>query len=103
LDAVTMDINQKFDCIYSNKVMHNLSVEDCKISFQKQLDCLKTKGYLFHSFWFGEGEVEYGAIKYNNYNFDTIREQISPNLEILELEKYSEMDENDSFYLLLRK
>ncbi|MBC8312114.1 MAG: class I SAM-dependent methyltransferase [Candidatus Marinimicrobia bacterium] len=103
LDAVKMDVNEKFDCIYSNKVMHNLSVKDCKISLQRQLQCLNPHGYLFHSFWFGEGEIEHGEIKYNNYNFETIREQITENLEILELEMYSEMEENDSFYIILQK
>ncbi len=103
LDAVKMDTHRKFDCIYSNKVLHNLSVADCKTSFQQQLQCINPKGILLHSFWFGEGEMEHGGIKYNNYNFESIKKQISNNLEILELEMYSEMEEDDSFYIVLRK
>jgi SAM-dependent methyltransferase len=46
LDAVTMDIDRKFDCIYSNKVLHHLTRDDLKLSLQRQAVVLNDHGLL---------------------------------------------------------
>ena len=54
LDAVKMNTKRRFDCIYSNKVLHHLKKEDLKSSLDKQLSNLNSNGILFHSFWYGD-------------------------------------------------
>ena len=53
LDAVIIQTSRKFDCIYSNKVLHHLTKEDLKKSLQRQKDVLNSRGIAFHSFWKG--------------------------------------------------
>lgn len=103
LDAISIHTNQKFDGIYSNKVLHLLSIDELKKSFQNQLKCLNKNGVVFHTFWLGTGEMEFGGLKYNYYNEDSIQEIISSQFEILEFKKYIEMDDGDSFYLVMKK
>ncbi len=40
LDAVTMKTDRRFDCIYSNKVLHHLTKEDLTKSLQRQKEML---------------------------------------------------------------
>ena len=47
LDAVTMETDRKFDCIYSNKVLHHLTKENLKKSFQRQKEMLNPNGFYF--------------------------------------------------------
>lgn len=47
LDAVEMDIDRKFDCIYSNKVLHHLKKKELKVSFKKQYDVLNDGVFCF--------------------------------------------------------
>jgi trans-aconitate methyltransferase len=42
LDAVTIHTDRKFDCIYSNKVLHHLTKKDRIKSLQRQKDLLKS-------------------------------------------------------------
>ena len=53
LDARTMATDRKFDCIYSNKVLHHLTKDELTTSLQKQREALNTDGLLMHSFWYG--------------------------------------------------
>ena len=59
LDAEKMNIERKFDCIYSNKVLHHLSTKKLKKSIQKQKPLLNNEGVLFHSFWRGDKDETY--------------------------------------------
>ncbi len=54
LDAVTIETDLTFDCIFSNKVLHHLSRDDLLASFDRQRRVVKLGGLLFHSFWLGE-------------------------------------------------
>ncbi len=103
LDATLMDTERTFDCIYSNKVLHHLTRAELETSFARQRGVLNDAGLLMHSFWYGTGEEEMHGLRFVYYTEETLREVIGAGFEILALERYQEMDEGDSLYVLLRK
>jgi len=103
LDAITIKTIQKFDCIYSNKVLHLFSKNELIKSLKNQLKCLNQNGIILHTFWHGDGEMTHGGIKYMYYNEKSIIDLIPSQYEVLEIKKYDEMDKDDSFYVVLRK
>jgi len=103
LDAKTMDTDRKFDCIYSNKVLIHLTREEAKESLKKQLVVLNEGGVVLHSFWKGvKDEVIEGEL-FTRYTFDSVKEIIPQGYEVLELNMYKEIEENDSIYMILKK
>jgi SAM-dependent methyltransferase len=103
LDAVTLDIEKKFDCIYSNKVLHHLKKEDLAKSFHRQKQVVKKGGILFHSFWYGDKEEEFQGLRFIYYNEETIKKVIDNSFDLIEFKRYEEMEKNDSFYVVLKK
>ena len=102
LDAVTLDIAEQFDCIYSNKVLHHLKKEDLAKSFHRQKQIVKTGGLLFHSFWYGDEEEEYNGLRFTYYTEETIKKIIGNLFELIEFKRYKEMEKEDSFYIILK-
>ena len=103
LDAVTIETDRHFDCIYSNKVLHHLTREQLKKSLERQADVLNDKGILFHSFWYGDKEEEHVGMRFVYYTQETLRQLIGPQYDVLALENYDEMGQNDSIYFMLQK
>ena len=103
IDAIKMTTTRSFDCIYSNKVLHHLTRDELKQSFARQSDILSDNGILFHSFWFGDKEEEHIGLRFVYYTKGTLLETIGDSFEILKIEQYSEMDDDDSFYVVLKK
>lgn len=103
LDAEKMNIDRKFDCIYSNKVLHHLSKDEFKKSLKNQTEVLNNNGLLFHSLWYGDKEESFSGLRFVYYTENTIPEIIGLNLEVLEIKRYTEMEKDDSMYIILRK
>jgi SAM-dependent methyltransferase len=103
LDAVTLETERTFECIYSNKVLMHLTREELGKSFRRQAELLKPGGILFHSFWHGEGEDIFSGLLSVYYTRETLVEILGDNFDILTFEKYAEMEVGDSFYAVLRK
>lgn len=103
LNAVTLDINRKFDCIYSNKVLHHLTSDDLKTSLHRQAELLNDNGILFHSFWYGDKEEDMHGLHFSYYTEETLSRLIGDEYKTLELRKYTEMEDADSLCLALRK
>jgi trans-aconitate methyltransferase len=103
LDAVTLETERKFDCIYSNKVLYHLSKAQLKESFQKQSALLSNGGILFHTFWYGDQEEIQSGLQMLYYTQETLSKLIADEFEEIAFQMYSEMEENDSFYIVLRK
>lgn len=102
LDAIKMDIDETFDCIYSNKVLMHLSTDDMVKSINLQRKNLKKDGLLFHSLWRGKGVEEYDGLVFVYYEEEDIRELFGSDFEILEIGIYTEAEENDSLYFVLK-
>lgn len=103
LDARRLELNQKFDCIYSNKVLYHLTEDELIKSFEQQWDILNKNGILFHSLWKGEGKETSHGLDFVYYTEEKLRKIISNKFEILEIESYEEMGKDDSLYIILRK
>ena len=103
LDAVTMETDRRFDCIYSNKVLQHLTREELQESLRRQAEVLNSKGISLHSLWRGDKEEEFSGLRFVYYTEDSFSQVVGTEYEIVEAKRYSEMDEDDSIYFVLRK
>ncbi len=103
IDAVAMDIDRKFDCIYSNKVLHHLTSKELETSLQHQARVLNSNGIVLHSFWHGDKEETHHGLRFVYYTGESLTKLVGSEYEILDLQCYEEMEPDDSLYLLLRK
>lgn len=103
LNALTIQTNRQFDCIYSNKVLHHLNQNELKQSLQRQNDVLHPNGLAFHSFWWGSHEETHHGLHFSYYTETMLTALIDDIWETVRMERYAEMDADDSFYILLRK
>lgn len=103
LDALTLKTDRQFDAIYSNKVMHHLRLDQMKVSFQRQYQVLRPNGIALHSFWYGH-EIEDldGLLFYQVTEFE-LESMVANTFEILEMKRYTEIEENDSLYGIFRR
>ena len=102
LDAVTMKTDGRFDCIYSNKVLHHLTKEDLTKSLQRQKEMLNPNGIAFHSFWKGNKIEKMEDMLFTYYEIKSLKKMTESNFEILALETYTEIEKDDSIYVILR-
>ena len=103
LDAVTMDIDRRFDCIYSNKVLQHLTRDELRTSLANQAAVLNAGGILLHSLWIGEGEDVFHGLLNTYYTEGTLRDLIGDEYELVDFQIYGEMGEGDSFFVVMRK
>ena len=102
LDAVTIETDRKFDCIYSNKVLHHLTQENLVRSFQRQKEVLNPNGIAFHSFWKGNKIEEMEDLLFTYYEMEDLEEMTESNFDVLAIQTYTEMEKDDSIYIALR-
>lgn len=108
IDAIMMNIERTFDCIYSNKVLHHLPKKDFIKSLNLQKNNLNNKGIIFMTLWNGEYREEImfdGEIRFTYYLENDIREIVKNDYDIVTIETYNEFEEheNDSLLVILRK
>jgi len=103
LDAVKLDTDRTFDCIYSNKVLHHITQDDLEKSFEQQLRILNKDGIAFHSFWFGDKEENHHGLRFIYYTQEILKKLIPSDFEIIEISRYLELKKDDSLYVVLKK
>ncbi len=103
LDAVTIETDEQFQGIYSNKVLYHLTRDELLASFDRQARVLARGGIALHSFWHGDEEGEHQGLRFAYYSEDTLKALIGPSFDILETRQYTEIESDDSFYIVLRK
>jgi cyclopropane fatty-acyl-phospholipid synthase-like methyltransferase len=105
LDAVSLKTERRFDGLYSNKVLHHLSPEELRTSLEAQAVLLDTDGVAMHSFWWGEQEEEWmEGLRFVYYTEPELVDAVlGTGLEVARCERYTEMETNDSFFIVLRK
>ncbi len=106
LDAIEMNTEKKFDCIYSNKVLQHLTKKDFMKSLKNQIKNLNNNGIVFMTLWKGthREEIEFnGEIRFTYYLEEDIREIVKDDYEIVKLESYTEEANEDSLLAVLRK
>ena len=102
LDAVSIQTDRKFDCVYSNKVLHHLTKDNLKKSLQRQKEILNSNGVAFHSFWKGSKIENIEGLLFTYYETEDLKKITEFGFEILALETYAEMEKDDSIYVVLR-
>lgn len=103
LDAVTLETDLKFDCLYSNKVLHHLSTEDLRRSLKKQPALLNKNGVVFHTFWAGNGEEFYHGLRFIYYSIHDLLDMVPKEFTVLEVSLFKESKKNDSILLVMEK
>ena len=103
LDAVTIDIDRQFDGIYSNKVLCHLTQEELAISLRRQAEVLEGGGVLLHSLWYGDKEEVLSGLRFVYYTEESFARAVGSEYEVVEIERYTEMEENDSIYFVLKR
>lgn len=103
LDASSLAVNEVFDGIYSNKVLHHLTDEELRASIERQHTILKPGGIICHSFWEGEGTEVFKGLFVNYQSEATIRQFLEPLFEILVMSPYPEFEDGDSLLVIGRK
>jgi SAM-dependent methyltransferase len=102
LDAMTLDTDRRFDCIYSNKVLHYLSAGQLKTSFARQAEVLNPGGILCHTVWYGDKQVNVRDMTFFYYTEQTMKDCFD-GFEVLVARTYREMDVDDSLLMVLKK
>ena len=74
LDAVTINTKEKFDCIYSNKVLHHLETNMMLKSIERQTEIIDGKGICFHSFWRGNGNEVLDHLFFQYYEIEKLED-----------------------------
>jgi len=100
LDAVKLDTDRRFDCIYSNKVLHHLTTAELEVSLPRQKALLSGSGIVMHSFWRGSGEEEHQGLRFVYQSEESIREMFGKEFQKLDIVVYEEMEPDDSLFVL---
>lgn len=103
LDARTLETDLHFDAIFSNKVLIHFSADELQQSFTRQHEVLNEGGIMLHSFWYGEGQKEFGELTLVYHNENDLSDMLEDSFDILALEKHAKMAEGDSIYVVARK
>lgn len=103
LDAITMNTDRRFDAIYSNKVLYHLTREQLAQSLKQQHRVLRSGGLALHAFWYGDGDDNMHGLHFSYYTEEQLRAIAEPDYEVLQIARYTEMEPDDSLYLLLKK
>ena len=103
LDAVTLETDRRFDCLFSNKVLQHLKREDLEKSVPRQAELLEDGGLLAHAFWYGDKIEEHGGLHFQFYEESDIAEVFGGHFDIVLMERYEEMEPADSIFAILKK
>jgi len=103
LDAITIRTNKKFDCIFSNRVLHHLTKSELKRSLARQKEVLNQDGIAFHTFWKGKITEKKRGLLFVYYQKEQLKKILKHHFDVLELEIFSADEKNDSIYAVLKK
>jgi SAM-dependent methyltransferase len=103
LDASTLISDEKFEGIYSNKVLHHLSNKALLLSVKRQSELLDEGGIICHSFWNGEGSEVFKGLFVNYHTKENLNVVFGDCFDILSIDSYNEFENNDSLLLVAKK
>jgi SAM-dependent methyltransferase len=100
LDAVTVATEERFDAIYSNKVLHHLDAEQLATSLRRQAERVAPGGLLLHSFWRGNKTETHHGMLFTYWERAGLEALLPSCLKVKEAQSYAEMWEDDSIWVL---
>lgn len=102
LDAVKIEIDKIFDCVYSNKVLHHFRTAELEKSLKRQQTVIKPDGLFAHTFWLGDKEFMMEGMLFVFHNREKLLNTISKYFTILETYDYKELEEGDSIFVIAK-
>ena len=102
LDAISLDTDRRFDCVYSNKVLHHLSLDKLISTFKRQGQVIVAGGLFAHTFWIGEEDFEKDGMYFHFHNRDALIRLIGDYFEVIETLDYKEFDDGDSLFVIAK-
>ena len=102
LDAVSIKSDKLFDCVFSNKVLHHLTLAELEKSLKRQQEVIATNGLFAHTFWLGDKEFTMEGMLFIFHNREHLVKLVSKYFTILELYDYKEFEEGDSIFILAK-
>ena len=103
LDAIELNSDRQFDCIYSNKVLHHLGDQALDLSFKNQAARLTDQGLIFHSFWLGDETMEMQGMTFHYRQIADVTERLAENFHLIDAQQYFEMEDGNSFWVMAKK
>ncbi len=103
IDAATIAIQQFFDAIYSNKVLHHLTKDELQASLTRQHEILNADGIICHSFWKGSGHEYFNGMYVKYHDQKSLSKLLNGLFDILLLVAYAEFETDDSLLLIARR
>lgn len=103
LDPVELNTDRKFDSVFSNKVLHQMTESDLVVSLQNQIKLLNVGGFAIHSFWSGAKQEDHHGLKWVYYTKESLSKLIPDEYEISEMNTYKDRIDHDSIYIVLKK
>jgi len=100
LDAVTIKTNKLFDCVFSNKILHHLTIEELEKSLKRQQEVIVTNGLFAHTFWLGDKEFTMEGMLFIFHNRKQLISMVDKYFSILEAYDYNELEEGDSIFIV---
>jgi cyclopropane fatty-acyl-phospholipid synthase-like methyltransferase len=102
LDAISINTNETFNCIFSNKVLHHLTLEELEKSLKRQQKVIKSNGIFAHTFWIGDKEFTMEGMLFVYHNREKLLNLISQYFTMLERYDYKEFEDGDSIFIVAR-
>lgn len=103
LDPVELSTENKFDSIFSNKVLNQMDEEDLNKSLSNQYKILNENGLIFHSFWSGQKEENHHGLKWVYYTEEKLKGLVPEQFKIIDIKNYKQNLDYDSLCLILKK
>jgi len=103
LDVKDIAVEKKYNCIYSNKVLHHLTEDELSLSLAQQVKVLTKDGIIAHSFWLGEESQQMHGLLFTYYREKRLLNIISEYYSIISTMRYQEIEKGDSLFIVAQK
>lgn len=103
LDAVTLPTDRTFGALYSNKVLQHIDREQMRRSLVRQVEVLEPGGIALHALWYGEEDQQVHGMLFTQYTEALLGEVLPDGLVVVETLRYTEMEDDDSLRVTLRR
>lgn len=103
LDIFALTIKEKYDCIYSNKILAALTPDELATSLITQANHLNEEGIILLTLPYGKEPFEKDNQVIQAYTETTITQFIPDSLQIIMLDSYYDKAKDDSLLVILKK
>jgi len=102
IDAVNIETEKTFECVFSNKVLHHFKMQQLEESLNRQQNVIAKNGIFAHTFWLGDKEFTMEGMLFVFHNRAKLLALVSKYFTILETYDYKEFEEGDSIFIIAK-